>query len=39
MRLQGTIAVITGPASGMGMSMARIFSAEGAKNVSSDWNQ
>jgi NAD(P)-dependent dehydrogenase (short-subunit alcohol dehydrogenase family) len=35
-RLQGKIAVITGAGSGMGRSMAEIFSAEGAKLVLAD---
>ena len=39
MRLQGKVAVITGAASGMGQSMALLFSAEGAKIVAADWHQ
>ena len=39
MRLQGKVAVITGAASGMGLSMARLFSAEGAMIVAGDWNK
>lgn len=39
MRLQGKVAVITGAASGMGLSMARMFSAEGAMIVAGDWNK
>ena len=36
MRLEGKIALITGAASGMGASMARIFASEGAKVVVAD---
>src|SRR5258707_5271905 len=36
MRLEGKIALITGAASGMGASMARIFAREGAKIVVAD---
>ncbi|NBX46040.1 MAG: SDR family oxidoreductase [Chloroflexi bacterium] len=39
MRLQDKVAVITGAASGMGLSMARMFSAEGAMIVAGDWNK
>jgi len=38
MRLQGKVVVITGAASGMGLAMARLFSAEGASVVAGDWN-
>ncbi|HEY1258259.1 MAG TPA: glucose 1-dehydrogenase [Stellaceae bacterium] len=36
MRLENKVALITGAASGMGASMARIFAAEGAKVVAAD---
>src|ERR1700729_3338482 len=36
MRLEGKVALITGAASGMGASMARIFAREGAKIVVAD---
>jgi NAD(P)-dependent dehydrogenase (short-subunit alcohol dehydrogenase family) len=39
MRLQGKVAVITGAASEMGLSMARMFSAAGAMIVAGDWNK
>jgi NAD(P)-dependent dehydrogenase (short-subunit alcohol dehydrogenase family) len=39
MQLEGKVAVITGAASGMGLAMARMFAAEGAKLVVGDWNQ
>lgn len=38
MRLQNTVAVITGAASGMGLAMAQRFAAEGARVVAADWN-
>lgn len=38
MRLQNKVAVITGAASGMGLAMATLFAAEGAKIVAGDWN-
>ena len=39
MRLENKAALITGAASGMGASMARVFAAEGAKVVVADVNQ
>lgn len=39
MQLTGKVAVITGAGSGMGLAMARMFAAEGAKLVVGDWNQ
>ena len=39
MQLEGKVAVITGAASGMGLAMATMFAAEGAKIVAGDWNQ
>lgn len=38
MRLQGKVAVITGAGSGMGLSMATRFAAEGASVIAGDWN-
>ncbi len=38
MRLQGKVAVITGAGSGMGLAMAKLFTAEGAQVVAGDWN-
>lgn len=38
MRLEDKVVVITGAASGMGLAMARIFTAEGASVVAGDWN-
>jgi NAD(P)-dependent dehydrogenase (short-subunit alcohol dehydrogenase family) len=38
MRLHDKVAVITGAGSGMGLAMARRFTAEGAKVVAGDWN-
>lgn len=38
MRLSGKVAIVTGAASGMGRSIAELFSAEGAKVVVSDLN-
>jgi NAD(P)-dependent dehydrogenase (short-subunit alcohol dehydrogenase family) len=37
-RLQGKVAVITGAASGMGLSIATRFAAEGALIIAGDWN-
>jgi len=39
MRLEGKIAIITGAASGMGLAMSVLFSAEGASLVMTDWNK
>ncbi len=39
MQLESKVAVITGAGSGMGLAMARLFAAEGAKLVVGDWNQ
>ncbi len=39
MRLKDKVAVITGAASGMGLAMARLFVAEGARVVAADWHQ
>lgn len=38
MRLEGKVAIITGAASGMGLAMAKLFTAEGASIVAADWN-
>lgn len=38
MRLKDKVAVITGAASGMGLAMAKRFTAEGARVVAGDWN-
>lgn len=38
MRLDGKVAIITGAASGMGLAMATLFAAEGARVVAGDWN-
>lgn len=38
MRLQDKVVVVTGAASGMGLAMARLFTAEGASVVAGDWN-
>lgn len=38
MRLDGKVAVITGAASGIGLAMATMFAAEGARLVVGDWN-
>jgi len=38
MRVQGKVVVITGAASGMGLAMAKRFTAEGASIVAGDWN-
>jgi NAD(P)-dependent dehydrogenase (short-subunit alcohol dehydrogenase family) len=38
MRLQDKVVVITGAASGMGLAMAKLFTAEGASVVAGDWN-
>jgi len=39
MKLTGKVAVITGAASGMGLAMAKLFAAEGASVVATDWNK
>lgn len=38
MRLEGKVAIITGAASGIGLAMATMFAAEGARLIASDWN-
>lgn len=38
MRLGNKVVVVTGAASGMGLAMARLFTAEGASVVAGDWN-
>jgi len=38
MRLDGKVAVITGAGSGMGLAMATLFAAEGARIIGADWN-
>ena len=39
MQLEGKVAIITGAASGIGLAMASMFAAEGARVVAGDWNQ
>jgi NAD(P)-dependent dehydrogenase (short-subunit alcohol dehydrogenase family) len=39
MRLKDKVAVVTGAASGMGLAMAKLFVAEGAKVVAADWHK
>jgi NAD(P)-dependent dehydrogenase (short-subunit alcohol dehydrogenase family) len=38
MRLKNKVAVVTGAASGMGLAIAKLFVAEGAKVVAADWH-
>jgi NAD(P)-dependent dehydrogenase (short-subunit alcohol dehydrogenase family) len=38
MQLEGKVAVITGAASGIGLAVATMFAAEGARIVAGDWN-
>lgn len=38
MRLEGRTAIVTGAASGMGRSIAELFTKEGASVVATDWN-
>ena len=38
MRLKDKVAVVTGAASGMGLEIARLFVAEGAKVIAADWH-
>lgn len=38
MRLEGQVAVVTGAASGMGLAIAKRFTAEGASVITGDWN-
>lgn len=39
MRLEGKVAIITGAASGMGLAMAKQFTAEGASVLAADWHE
>ena len=39
MRLENKTAVVTGAASGMGLAIARLFVAQGAKVVAADWHE
>lgn len=39
MRLEGKVAIITGAASGMGLAMAKQFTAEGARVLAADWHE
>ena len=38
MRLKDKVIIVTGAASGMGLAMAELFTAEGAKVIAADWN-
>ena len=39
MRLKDKVAVVTGAGSGMGLEIAKLFSAQGAKVIAADWHE